>query len=171
MMTKLSCIFALLVVTATSSRAELFDVDISATRTKLDEQKERQGNVTVVSKDIAYKVSVESHTAKPLNGLVVKYMIFYVDPQLGVKEKAVTASHNGSHTIEALPPRGTLTFDTDPFKLTSEELDGGYYFASGASGRSQDRVLGIWFRAYMDGKMVGEYANPTTISKKNTWKD
>lgn len=36
---------------------------------------------------------------------------------------------------------------------------------------SKDSVAGIWFRAYAGGKLIGEYANPSTVTKKFDWKE
>jgi hypothetical protein len=58
-------VFAILLAISTSAVAQLYDVQISATPRKLDEQKDRQGsNVTVTTKEIAYKVTVENRTFK-----------------------------------------------------------------------------------------------------------
>ena len=86
-------VFAILVVISTSAVAQLYDVQISATTRKLDEQKDRQGDkVTVTTREIAYRVTVENRTFKTIPELQMKYMIFYVDPKPGSREKPIEAS-------------------------------------------------------------------------------
>jgi len=169
---KLLQLFIVLIVVAVPARAQLQDVQLSASRLKLDEQKGReQGNVTVTTKEIVYKITVQSKTFKPLAGLQVKYMIFYADAASGTKEKPAETFLKGSETIANLAGNALVNFNTTPIKLTTEELDAGWYYKSGGSNRAKDKVTGVWIRAYLDGKMVSEYANPTTTSKKNDWKE
>ena len=165
-------VFAILLVISTSAVAQLYDVQISAMPRKLDEQKDRQGsNVTVTTKEIAYKVTVENRTFKTIPELQMKYMIFYVDPKPGSREKPIEASHKGSETLTDLASNRTVTFETIPVKLTKEELDAGWYCVGGSSSRLKDKVPGVWIRAYSNGNLVGEYSNPTTVSKKREWKE
>jgi hypothetical protein len=42
--------------------------------------KELPGNITITTKEIAYTVTVENRTFKPIDELQVKYMTFYLDP-------------------------------------------------------------------------------------------
>lgn len=164
-------LIAVLLVTAFPAFAQIQDVQISAAKKKLDEQKERGANVTVTTKEIVFNVTVQNKRFKAMPEVQVKYMIFLSDEQGGTKEKAVATSHKGSETLTNLAPNATVSFETKPFKLTTEDLDGGWYYASGASNRARDKVNGIWIRAYSEGKIIGEYANPTTVSKKNDWKE
>ena len=147
------------------------DVQIIATKKKLDEQKEREGgNKTITTKEIIYNVSVQNKTFKPIPEVQIKYMIFLTDSKGGSNATAVESAHTGSETLKNLASQATTNFETKSIKLTQEDLDAGWYYTTGANNRARDKVNGVWIRAYVDGKMVGEYANPTTI-KKNTWKE
>ena len=162
---------ALLLLAVATAPAQMSDVQFNVTRKKLDEQKEREGgNTTVITKEICYKVDVQNRTFKDIPELTVKYMIFYEAPQGGTNE-VVEAFHKGSETITALQGNDKTTFETKPFKLTTEQLDGGWYYTTGAKNKAKDRVAGIWLKAFAGDKMVGEYVNPSTLSKKNTWKE
>ena len=171
MISKVLSVLVLTLTMASSAREEMFDVAISASRKKLDEQKTHAGDKTSVTKEVAYTLTLESHSFKPLTGLQVKYMIFYQDQQPGSVGKPIIAFNKGTATLAGLGVHETATVDTTSFKLTTTELDAGWYYTSGASGRAQDRVTGVWVRVYSDGKLVGEYANPPGTAKKNTWKD
>jgi hypothetical protein len=162
----------LLVSVATSAVAQLYDVQISVTPKKIDQQKSRKGeHATVTTKEMAYIVKVENRSSKTFGELNVKYMIFYADSQPGRSEKPIEAHHKGSETLRNLSTYRTAQFETASFKLEREELDGGWYYPSGGDGRAKDRVTGVWVRAYADGNLVGEYANPSTITKNREWKD
>ena len=165
-------VLAILLVISTAAAAQLYDVQISATTRKLDEQKDRQGDkVTVTTREIAYKVTVENRTFKTIPELQMKYMIFYVDPKPGSREKPIEGSHKGSETLTDLASNRTATFETIPVKLTKEGLNAGWYWVGGGSSRLKDKVTGVWIRAYSNGNLVGEYSNPTTVSKKKEWKE
>lgn len=167
----LAQVLAFSFLAAITASAQLHDIQFSVTRQKLDEQKEREGgNTTIITKEVRYKVTVQNRSFKTIPEIKIKYMIFYEAPQPGTKE-VVEAFHKGSETIMTLEGNDTTTFETKPFKLTSETLDGGWYYAGGASNKSKDRVAGIWIKAFADEKLVGEYVNPSSISKKNTFKE
>jgi hypothetical protein len=164
-------VLATLLMMSTFAVAQLYDVQISSAPRKLDEQKDRSGNVTVTTKEIAYKVTVENRAFKTIPELQIKYMIFYVDPKPGSREKPIEAHHKGSETLTNLASNRTTTFETIPFKLSKEELDAGWYWVGSGSSRLKDKVTGVWIRAYSNGNLVGEYSNPTTVSKKKEWKE
>lgn len=153
-----------------SAFAQMQDVQITATKKKRDEQKEREGNITITTKEIIYNIAVQNKTFKPIAELQVKYMVFLSDSQGGNTGGPVDAAHTGSETLKNLNGQGTVNFETKPIKLMTEDLDAGWVYGSGAGNRAKDKVNGVWIRAYVDGKMVGEYANPSTV-KKNTWKE
>ncbi len=112
--------------------AQLYDVQISATPKKIDEQKSRKGeHATVTTKEMVYIVTVENRSFKTLEELNVKYMIFYADSQPGRSEKPIEAYHKGSETLTNLTTHRKAGFETTPFKLETEELDGGWYYRGG----------------------------------------
>lgn len=164
-------ILALIIIVASPARAQLWDVAITADRKKVDEQRSRGDASLIVTKEVLFKIAVESRTSKPLTDLAVKYMVFYADSQPGSTGKALVAFHKGSTPLASLAVHETASVDTESFKLTTEELDGNYIYTSGASSRSQDRVLGIWVKVFAAGKLVGEYSNPPLLAKKNSWKE
>jgi hypothetical protein len=165
-------VFFLLLTISACALGQLYDVQISASPRKLDEQKNRQGgNVTVTTREIVYKVTLENRSFKNLPQLQVKYMIFYADPKPANNEKPVEAYQTGSETLADLASHRSATFETKPLKLTKEELDAGWYWVGSGKSRLKDRVTGVWIRAYSNGNIVGEYSNPTTVSKKREWKE
>ena len=152
--------------------AGLSDIEIKAVREKLGEDVSRKdGDTRVSKKEILYNITLQSKTFKDLSRLDVKYMIFYYDASFGSTEKVEEKSKSGSEKVAFLKGNSSFTFKTDPIVLTTEQLDGNVYWANGASGKSKDRVSGIWVRVYNDqGEIVEEYANPTSITKR-IWKE
>lgn len=149
------------------------DIEMLPTRIKLDSAKNRaQSNITVESTDIAYAVKVNSRAFKELNNVTVRYNIFYLVAELGSTADPEIKVSTGSHVFDSLLTNKTEVFNTEPIKLEKAALDGGWYFKSGASGRTKDRVVGIWLKAFdATGQQIGEYVNPSTVPKKQKWKD
>ena len=86
----------ILVTLSTSAEAQLYDVQISATRKKIDQQKSRKGeHATVTTKEMAYTITVENRSFKTFEELNVKYMIFYADAQPGKSEKPIVGASKG----------------------------------------------------------------------------
>jgi hypothetical protein len=162
----------LFAVISNCASGELYDVQISATPIKVDEQKDKQGgNLTVTTKQIAYKVSMENRSFKTMPSLEAKYMIFYIEPKPGSTEKPIETFHIGSENLGELVSHRMATFETKPIMLRKKELHAGWYWTGSGKSRLTDRVTGVWIRAYADGKIVGEYSNPTTVSKTREWKE
>jgi hypothetical protein len=127
----------ILVTVATSAVAQLYDIQISVAPKKIDQQKSRKGeHATVITKEMAYLVTVENRSFKTFDELNMKYMIFYADSQPGRSEKPIEAHHKGSETLRNLSTYRKAQFETTPFKLEKEELDGGWYYPSGGDGLS-----------------------------------
>jgi len=171
MASKFLQLIAGLVFTAITAQAQLHDVSITATRKKLDEQKTRGSMETITTQEIAYKVVVTSKAFKAIPELEVKYMIFYDDVQPGSKEKPEILHIKGKELLTNLENNRPVEFETKPIKLTKSQLDGNVYWTSGASAKAKDSVSGLWFRAYSGGKIIGEYAYPTTLPKKAEFKE
>ena len=160
-------VFVLLLAISAGAVAQFHDVQISASPRKLDEQKNRQGgNVTVTTKEIVYKVTLENRSFKAVPQLQVKYMIFYADPKPDSNEKPVEAYQTGNETLADLASNRSATFETKPLKLSKEELDAGWYWVGSGKSRLKDRVTGVWIRAYSNGNIVGEVQQSDDSFKK-----
>lgn len=162
---------AALLMTMPILSAQLSDVEISAKRTTLDQSKARGNNTTTTTKEIAYELQIKNKTFHDIPALEIKYLVFYSDAQAGSKEDGVLKSVQGTESVTGLSAHDNITLQTKPISLSSEQLDGNWYYGSGASNRARDAVKGVWIRAYAEGKMVAEYMNPSTLDKKNDWKD
>lgn len=147
-------------------------VKILPTPVKLDSSKSRANDRAIESKDIAYTVVVTSTAFSELTDVTVKYNIFYQVMELGSKGDPDIKLSAGDHKFPSLLTNKPVEFETDPIKLEKASLDAGWHFGNGASARTRDKVVGVWFKAFdSTGKQVGEYINPTTLSNKQKWKD
>jgi len=149
------------------------EIHILPSPVKLDSSKKNnKGNTNVESKDIAYSVKVTSSSFKEVTDVTVKYNIYYQVMELGQKGDPDIKLCSGSHTIPSLLTNKAVEFETDPIKLEKASLDAGWYFANGASAKSRDKVVGVWFKAFdSTGKQIGEYTNPSSVATKQKWKD
>jgi hypothetical protein len=172
MRVKLLAVLGCVVAMATSVVAGPRDVEIGASRERLDQQKDRaSGPVNVTTTEIVYGVTVTNKTFKTLPEVKVAYMIFHEESRPG-DPKPVEVSSTGSEVLANLESNRPITFTTKPIKLSKSELDAGYYWATGAKAKQKDRVTGVWIKAIApDGEVIGEYANPSTVAKKNIWKN
>jgi hypothetical protein len=151
----------------------LDDVTILPSRRKLDEDKSRtSSSSSEVTKAITYSVKVTNRAFRELQNVTVKYNIFYEDMEMGSKMEGDVKAVSGSETIPNIPSNKTAEFETKPIKLKKESLDSGWSFRDGGKSSARDKVVGVWFKAFnAEGQQVGEYANPTTVPKKMTWKE
>ncbi len=168
----LALALAALVVSSACCQA-IDDVVIAPTRKKLEEEKSRADkNTSVQSKAIAYSVKVTSRSFKELQNVTIKYNIYYEDNELGSKSDGDVKTISGSESFASLINNKPVDFDTKSVELTTAALDGGWYFNNGGKTTAKDKVVGVWFRAFdADGKQLGEYANPSTVTKKQKWKE
>lgn len=149
------------------------DVQMLPTRKKLDEDQARSSDHTSVkSKQIIYSVVVNSRSFKELKNVTIKYNIYYEVGQLGSTAKPEVKSASGSHPLESLITNKPVEFDTTAIQLNQAALDGGWYFSNGGSSVAKDKVVGLWFKAFdADGKLIGEYMNPSSVATKQKWKE
>jgi len=165
-------ILAILLSLISCGHAALQDFDITATREKMGQERGRaDGNTTVTTKEVRYRIDVKSRSFKAIENVEVKYRVFYKDQEAGATGDGVLRSQNGSEKFPLVGAQSTFTLSTKPIQLTTEQLDGNWYYDSGSGNKSSDRVAGIWVRVYINGQLSQEFCNPSTISRKADWKD
>ena len=149
------------------------EIQMLPTRVKLDSSKSNnKSHVNVESKDIAYSVKVTSTFFKDVENVTVKYNIYYQVMEIGNKGEPDIKLSAGSHTFPSIPSGKAVEFETEPIKLEKAALDPGWYYKNGAAARAQDKVVGIWMKAFdSTGKQIGEYTNPSSVGQKQKWKD
>ncbi len=147
------------------------DIKISFSRKQLEQQQREDSNVTITETDIVYEIELENKTFDDMANLAVKYKIFYKDQILGKTTDAVEQYVDGEEHVASIPAHRSVELVTAPVKLTKEQLDAGWSYDSGASGKSRDRIVGVWCRVYAGDKQIAEYANPSSLKRRHKWED
>jgi len=128
-------------------------------------------NRSTESNDIVYVITVESTSLKDLENITIEYNIYYEEAQPGSTGKPPIRTLSGKQTVERLASRKKTEFDTEAITIKETRLDGNYYWASGASNQVKDRVVGSVIKAFnSEGKLLGQYINPSNIATKCEWK-
>lgn len=167
--TRIFLVVALLALFAGFGRADVLDMEIHCVAKKMDatgNQTSRVGHITRAKERWAYDVTVENKTFKDLSGLEMKYVIFFNKEKLAARDAAASRRRSGSLTIGSLKPREKKSFTTDSIELDSARLASDFYYADGGRQKAQDTLGGLWVRVYQNGQQVGEYANPSTLTKE-----
>jgi D-arabinose 1-dehydrogenase-like Zn-dependent alcohol dehydrogenase len=145
------------------------DFETHCVAKKLDEkvnQGSGEGSKAVAKEHWAYDVAIENKTFKDLSDLELKYIIFFNHERLGVKAAPTLQRQTGTFAIGSLPSHQKKSFSTEPVTLSKANLVGHYHYASGARPNAQDTLSGLWIRIYQHGQQIGEYANPSTLTKQ-----
>lgn len=118
----------------------------------------------------AYHVSITNHSFQDLDHAEIRYLIYFKNEVFGSKTgQAKEERLSGSMLIENLKANASFEFDTVKAELTKSQLVGGYYWKSGAKGRTRASLTGLWVRLFREGKMVAEYSEPDSLKTKDKW--
>ncbi|MEI6070696.1 MAG: hypothetical protein WCS31_02805 [Verrucomicrobiae bacterium] len=147
------------------------DIQILPARKKLEEDSARtEKNISIKTKQIVYSVKVTNSSFKEIQNATIKYNIFYQDAQLGSKAEPEVRIASGSESFPSLLSNKAVEFDTKAIELSEGKLDAGWYFTGGGKSSSRDKVVGVWFKAFnAEGKQIGEYTNPSSVTQKRKW--
>jgi hypothetical protein len=113
-----------------------------------------------------YEVTIENKTFRDLNGLELRYVLFFKQEKFGSKEAAAPQRQNGNIDIGLLKAHEKKSVKTTAVELNKATLSGDYYFPSGGRERAQDSLGGLWVRVFQNGQQVAEYANPSTLTRE-----
>jgi hypothetical protein len=151
------------------TRAEISDLEIHCVPKKLDAGGNRNsapGSIVRGKERWSYDVTIENKTFKELSALDMKYVIFFNKEKLGAREAAAAQRQSGSLTIGSLKPHEKKIFTTNSVELDSAHLAPNYYYPDGGRPKAQDTLGGLWVRVYQNGQQLGEYANPSTLTRE-----
>jgi len=170
MKTSCTLAFILFVMMIAQTMAAPDDVQISVTTTKLDEKRQSSISQTLRTKEIAYKVTVTNKTFKTLQDVKIKYMVIFNEGgRIGAPGGKKVEM--GVETIANLPSNSPTTILTKSLTLTKESMNDGWVAGDTTARVAEDKIDGIWFRAYIGDELIGEFFNPSSIPKKNEWKN
>ena len=128
----------------------------------------RAGSQAKSSESIHYVLTFSNVSPGDLSGLSVDYVFFVERQKLGEvksdgqKVERIAASQN----IDALTRQAQQMVTSGEVTLNKENLVGTYHFKSGGRIRAEDAVIGVWVRVSQGGQIIGEYANPPTVTKR-----
>jgi hypothetical protein len=150
---------------------EKIKVDVSATRKRIDfarDAKARTGTASDSVEKCVYEVKVQNRSFGDVPALDWQIMIF-VERQIlgGKKDKDTIERSSGSGKFEPLTRAVALrTVPTSEFELHKRELVGGFYYANGGREKVEDGIVGVWVKVLLEGEVIAEYANPSTVTKR-----
>ncbi len=128
----------------------------------------RAGSQTKSAENILYVLTLKNISPNDLPGLTVDYLLFVERQRLGeVKnEPSKVERIAASRKVEVLTRENPQVVTTSEVPLNVENLVGHYHYRNGGRIRAEDSVIGVWVRVTQDGQLIGEYANPPTVTKR-----
>jgi hypothetical protein len=120
------------------------------------------------SEKVTYELKIQNQTLQDLSKLTVDYVIFVERQKLGERQgqEGHVDRFTGTKSIDALTNREPQSLTTEEIELNASNLIGTYHYANGGRIKAQDNVVGVWVRVSQDGQIIGEYANPPTVTKR-----
>lgn len=144
-------------------------VQITAQKKKGDEKRgafKGEGSVSKATEKQSYTITLQNRTQADLANLTVDYIIFVERQHAGQKKGQETVERKkGSLKMESLS-RQPQTVNTDEIDLNFENVVGNYIYPNGGRIKAEDSLQGIWVRVSQEGKVIGEYALPTTMMSR-----
>jgi hypothetical protein len=157
--------------TPTPAPLEQVKVDVDADRKRVSlarDTKARRGEESDSVEKCVYSVRVQNRSFGDVPALDFQYVIFVERQKLGEKKDKDTIERiQGSGMIKPLTRKeGIQTVSTAEFELHQRELTGGFYYPNGGREKVEDNLVGIWVKVLHEGKVIAEYANPSTVTKR-----
>lgn len=150
-------------------KSSSFKIDIDREK---DENKEKSGQTgahDIHAEDTHYAITFENRADVAMKDITVEYCIYY--EQVEGKERNEGVCY-GDIKVDIIGSRSKKTCRTKVVTTYKSELDGGYYYASGANSSQKGSVRGIKLRVHMktqSGKKVTrESSLPTGMN--DAWK-
>jgi len=157
-----------LMITARSSVAGNFDVDIHCTSKRIDQtvKRDSDGGANETKEHWVYDVTIENKTFNELANLELTYVIFFKQEPLGVKAAPRPRQQSGSFSIDSLKSHEKKSLTTNPVELNKSNLVGHWHYESGAKPNAQDTLVGLAVRVYQGGQQFAEFANPSALLRE-----
>jgi hypothetical protein len=144
-------------------------VQVTAQKKKGDETKppvKGGGSIYKKTEKQSYTITLQNRTSADLANLTVEYIIFVERQHVGDKKGQESVERKtGTLKVDTLG-RQPQTVSTDEIDLSFENVVGNYIYRDGGRIKSEDSFQGIWVRVNQDGKLIAEYAIPTTMMSR-----
>jgi len=117
---------------------------------------------------VVYELKLQNQTLADLSQLTVNYILFVERQKLGARLDQPSAIDRvtGTQNIDTLSNRAPQNVTTSEVTLKKETMGGGWTYNNGGRLRAEDNVVGVWVRVLQGGQVIGEYANPATVTKR-----
>ena len=147
------------------------NIDVTADRKRVDLQRGAMvsaGDEHRTTEKYQSAVKVQKRSFVDVPALDIQYVIFIERQKLGeTKDKDTIERISGSGKTEPLNVNTkSNSVNTSEFELVKQSLVGNYYYTNGGRRKVEDNVEGVWVKVLHEGKVIAEYANPTTITKR-----
>jgi hypothetical protein len=157
--------------TPAPAKADIPNIEVTADRKRLDVDRGKmvaEGGVHNSSEKFQYVVKVQKRSFVDVPALDIKYVIFVERQKIGqLKEQDTIERITGEGKTE--PLNATVraqSVNTNEFELWERAAVGDFYYSNGGRRKVLDNVKGVWVKVFHEGKMINEYANPSTITKR-----
>ena len=126
------------------------------------------GSQAKSAENISYVLTLKNTSPGDLTGLTVEYLLFVERQRLGEKKTDPSKVERiaASQKVEALTRQTPQVVTSSGVTLNTENLVGSYHYKNGGRIRAEDAVIGVWVRVSQEGQLIGEYANPATVTKR-----
>jgi hypothetical protein len=160
----------LLHVDLTQAQLGLSPVKVTATRKRTDVEVKNKSAHLVKKEDWIQVVTLENSSSKPLENIEAVYRIYKIDDSHGAERKDMKLKWTeGKKSFPLLERLKKEVFETEPITLETNTLKGGYYYTDGSKSQVRDKVRGFRIKVFENGKLIHDYANPTTLKTSDPW--
>lgn len=118
-----------------------------------------------------YNIQIKNDSDLDLNDLEVEYRYYIFKNQVGADKRSDGNNMRvtGDSTITLLAKRSEIKIETKKTEMKETDLESGYRWANGGKSKSKDQLDGIWIKLYQGDKVIAEFANPSTLPRKEKW--
>jgi hypothetical protein len=141
-------------------------------------KKEMLGSQKAIRRDtkqICYDIKISNRTGVSIDGLTLKYNIFYEQEELGRGDNIQTKRYvYGSDDLTVLNARQNKEVQTKVFEVYNQRLAGGYDEYTGGSPTNQSgKTKGIWIKVFLKTPSgltaTREVCLPKTMKNQLSW--
>lgn len=129
-----------------------------------------KGALRVKEFDGFYEITVENIADFDLADLRLDYRIFsYLEaPGANSKDDVSYLRKSGTEKVSVASWQ-EATISTESVKLRETKLGKGIVWTDGGDQKSDSKMVGIWLRVYSGGRVVAEFALPSTLPQREDW--
>ncbi|MGH8016756.1 MAG: hypothetical protein ACREIA_00430 [Opitutaceae bacterium] len=147
-------------------------VEIRARRVRLDSDRRLSNSRKKKEETWCFKVTVTNESRANLDGIVAEWRVFYInDSPREEKDELELKRKQGSVPLGTLEPGDETEFQTSALELETIQLRPGYFYTDTDRRTIKDAIEGVWIRIVQGREILAEYANPTSLTKTETWQE